>query len=373
MSSILPKKQRILSLDVFRGLTIILMILVNSPGNRQPYSLLDHASWNGCTLADVVFPFFLFIVGLSSVISLKKQIAVKSKVSLYWSILQRSIILFFLGLLLNAFPYHFDLETIRVFGILQRIALCYLVCSIIYLNTSIKTQAILFTCILLGYWLLMSQVPVPGHSIDTLLTAEESWAAYFDQMLFSPAHLYAKTYDPEGFISTIPSIATTLLGVMTGSLFLSSISNVNKLKIMSLIGFVFLLLGWIWNFNFPINKTLWTSSYVLWTGGLAFLVLSLFFLIIDILGYTKWTLPLKIFGMNALFAFILHVFLLKIQNMFYIPLKNGTSDNLRAAITDYLFGGFATQNAALLYSICFLFLNFLVVAVLYRYKIFIRI
>lgn len=372
MSSISPKSNRILSLDVFRGLTIILMILVNSPGNRSPYPILQHASWNGCTLADVVFPCFLFIVGLSSAIGLNNQIKVKSKSALYGGIVERSVILFLLGILLNAIPYHFDFETIRIFGVLQRIAVCYLICSVIYLNTTTKTQILIFLGILWGYWFLMTQVPVPGYGANQL-TVEGNWATYFDQMLFSAPHLFAKIYDPEGFLGTIPSIATTLTGVITGRLLLAPISSKMKFYIMTFIGCVFLFLGWFWGYSFPINKDLWSSSFVLWTSGYALVVFALCFLIIDILGYSRWSLPFKIFGMNALFAFVLHVILLKIQSMFYLPLKNGTEDNFKVVVTDYLFGGFAVQNAALFYSICFLFLNFLVVAVLYRYKVFIRI
>lgn len=372
MSNILPKTNRILSLDVFRGLTIVLMILVNSQGTRTPYPILEHVSWNGCTLADVVFPCFLFIVGLSTAISLKNQIIMKSNAALYRGIVQRSVILFFLGVLLNAIPYHFDFETIRVYGILQRIAVCYLICSIIYLNTSAKTQVLMFLGILWGYWFLMTQIPVPGFGANQL-TVEGSWVTYFDQMIFSSKHLFEKIYDPEGFLSTIPSVATTLAGVITGRLLLSPLSNTNKFYIMLLSGCVSLLIGWSWGLSFPINKNLWTSSFVLWTGGYALVVFAFCFLIIDILGYKKWTLPLKMFGMNALFAFVLHVIFLKIQSMFFLPLKNGTLDNLRAVIADYLFGSFGAQNAALFYSLTFLFLNFLVVALLYRYKIFIRI
>jgi predicted acyltransferase len=372
MSSIPAKTNRILSLDVFRGLTIVLMILVNSPGTRTPYPILEHASWNGCTLADIVFPCFLFIVGLSSTISLKKQAHQKTKFALYSGIIQRSVILFFVGVLLNAIPYHFNFETIRVYGILQRIAVCYLVCAILYLNTTTKAQILIFLGILLGYWFIMTQIPVPGHGANQL-TVEGSWVTYFDQMLFTPAHLFEKVYDPEGFLSTLPAIATTLAGLLTGRLLLTSLSNKNKCYLMSIMGCVFLLLGWLWGFSFPINKNLWTSSFVLWTGGYALIVFALSFLIIDILGYTKWALPLKIFGMNALFAFILHVALLKIQSMFYFPLRNGNLDNLRAVVADHLFGSYGAQNAALFYSIVFLFLNFLVVAFLYRYKIFIRI
>lgn len=374
MTAISIKTNRILSLDVFRGLTIVLMIIVNSQGNQYPYPILEHASWNGCTLADVVFPFFLFIVGLTSVISLKKckdqNPEVKSKV--YSGILKRSIILFVLGLFLNIFPYYINFHTIRVYGILQRIALCYLICSILYLKTSIKIQILVFLGILLGYWFVMTMIPVPGYGANQL-TEEGSWVSFFDQMIFSSSHLFAKVYDPEGLFSTLPSIATTLSGVLAGNLLVTSLSNLKKFYILFIMGFIFIVLGWFWNLSFPINKNLWTSSFVLWSSGYALIIFALCYLIIDILNYRKWTLPLKIFGMNAIFAFVFHVILLKIQFAFYFKLKYGKTGNLKAMLTEYFFGQYSYPNSALLYSIAFLLVNFLVVSYLYKRKIFIRI
>lgn len=372
MSVILAPTKRILSLDVFRGLTIVLMILVNSQGNQYAYPILEHAEWNGCTLADIVFPFFLFIVGLTSVISLNKNRDLHDKSEIYRGIFKRSIILFIIGVFLNIFPYFINLNTIRIYGILQRIALCYLICSFIYLNTNIKTQLLIFLGILWGYWFAMTLVPVPGYGANQL-TLDGSWVSYFDQLIFSRSHLLDKVYDPEGFFSTFPSVATTLSGVLTGSLLLSTMSNNQKCSIMFLIGCIFLLLGWAWDFTFPINKNLWTSTFVLWSSGLALITFAFCFFIIDILNYTKWALPLKIFGMNALFAFIFHVLLLKLQFAFYFHLNDGSSGNLKAKITDILFGMFTNANAALLYSLFFLLLNFLVVSYLYKRKIFIRI
>lgn len=374
MSSNSIQPNRILSLDVFRGLTIVLMILVNSQGTRLPYSLLEHAAWNGCTLADLVFPSFLFIVGLTSVISLNRQKSayVEWNSDLYRMILKRSLILFALGLFLNAFPFHFDFATIRVYGILQRIGVCYFICSIIYLNTSTKTQFLIFLGLLWWYWFAMTLLPVPGHGVNQL-SENGSWVAYFDQLFFSAPHLFGKVYDPEGFFSTIPSVATTLSGVLTGSLLVTTYSNQKKFYFLFAAGFIFLLLGWVWGFSFPINKNLWTSSFVLWTSGCSLIGFSLCFLVIDILGYTKWALPLKIFGMNALFAFVFHVLLLKLQSVFFFPLKDGSADNLRVVIAEYLFGKYSSQNAALFYALVFLLLNFVVVALLYRRKLFIKI
>lgn len=363
---------RLLSLDVFRGLTIVLMILVNSQGNDTPYPLLEHASWNGCTFADLVFPAFLFIVGVTAAISLDKASHTKSKTQLYKDIIQRSIILFVLGVLLNAIPYHFDLTTIRIYGILQRIALCYLFGSIIYLHTQLKSQIVLFFGILVGYWFLLTQIPVPGMDADPL-SLEGNWVGYIDRLIFSASHLYLKIQDPEGLLSTIPSMANTLAGLITGSLLLSSLRKKNQFYLLLFVGLLFILLGAAWNNSFPFNKNLWTSSFVLWTTGWALIVFSLCFLFIDILGYKKWALPFKIFGSNALFAFVVHVMLLKIQSMFILPLRSGASNTLKYVITDHLFATCTPQNAALYYSLGFFLINFILVALLYRHKLFIRI
>lgn len=364
--------KRILSLDVFRGLTIVLMVLVNSQGTRFIYPILDHASWNGCTLADLVFPSFLFIVGITTVISLNREIKVGTNnlLQVYWSVFRRSALLFLFGLLINAYPYHFDFATLRVYGILQRIAGCYLICSLLFLNTSVRTQILIFLGILLGYWYFITSVPMPGLGQDQLIK-EHNWVSYVDQLIFSPAHLY-RDFDPEGLLSTLPSVATTLLGVITGSFLLTTYSARKKCLLMILFGFLFLSLGWLWGYSFPINKNLWTSSFVLWTGGIFLIVFALCFYVVDILGYRKWAFPFEVFGMNALFIFIFHVMLLKTQLMFSIPLKNGTPESLRVAISDYLFGGFSQENAGLFYAIVFIFINYLVALLLYKRKMFIK-
>lgn len=365
---------RILSLDVFRGFTIALMILVNSQGKTITYQLLAHAPWDGCTLADLVFPFFLFIVGLTTVVSFQKHLANPNgdRNSLYVSIIQRAAVLFVLGLVLNAFPYHFSVSTLRVYGILQRIAVCYFFCSILYLNWSVRAQALFFFLILFAYWLLMTQVPVPGIGFNQL-TEQGNWVAYFDQLLFSPQRLFGKVYDPEGLLSTLPAIATTLSGVLTGCFLLTP--KKPWLKCYSLIGagLLFLVFGGLWHLSFPMNKNIWTSSFVMWTSGWALIVFSFCYFMIDVIGYKKWALPLKIFGMNALFAFVLHVFLLKVQSLFIVLMPDGTHENLRTAIADYLYGAYSPQNASLFYALTFLLLNLTVVSLLYKKKIFIRI
>ncbi|MBI2786092.1 MAG: DUF1624 domain-containing protein [Legionella longbeachae] len=370
MSNHITNNNRILSLDVFRGLTMALMVLVNSLGTRNSYSILEHAKWNGCTLADLVFPSFLFIVGMTTVISLKKHLKEESKVHLYNAIFKRAVLLFLFGIFLNIFPSHFDLTTLRIYGILQRISICYLICAILFLHTSVKTQVALFGFILLGYWYFLTQVAMPGVGVDQL-NMTRNWAGYIDKMIFSPAHLF-KNFDPEGLLSTIPSIATTLVGMLTGSFLLTQRNNKMKCFLIIMIGFLFLLIAWFWSYSFPINKNLWTSTFVLWSGGFSLIAFGVCFFIIDILGYTKWSLPFKILGMNALFIFIFHVILLKIQSFFIITLANGSQDVLRVAIAEYLFGNFSSQNAGLFYALLFLLLNFLVAFFLYRRKIFFK-
>jgi len=370
----MKQSSRIFSLDVFRGLTIALMIIVNSPGTAFPYPFLDHSPWNGCTLADLVFPFFLFIVGMTSVISLKryKEEGAELLANPYPAIFKRTVVIFLLGLLLNIFPNHFDISQLRFFGVLQRVAVCYFLSAVIYLHCSNRMQFFIFCFLLGGYWLLMTQIPVPGFGANQI-TAEGSWVAYFDQMVFSSAHLYEKVFDPEGLLSTLPSLATTLSGCLTGSLLLSTLNLPKKLAYLVAIGLVFLLLGWLWSYSFPINKNLWTSSYVLWTSGIALLVFAGCFLMSDIWAYRAWAMPLKIFGVNALFAYMFHVLLLKTQAKITFPMNGGTMGNFKIGLTQYLFGGFNPQNAALLYALGFLLLNFLVVYYLYRREIFIKI
>jgi predicted acyltransferase len=364
------KSGRILSLDVFRGLTMALMVLVNSQGTRALYPILDHAPWNGCTLADLVFPAFLFIVGMTTILSLKKHCGSTSS-EIYYSILKRTVLLFLFGLFLNGFPSHFDFGTLRVYGILQRIALCYFICALLYLNTSIKIQVLLFWGILVGYWYLITHIPLPGFS-ESQLTPAHNWVSYVDGLIFSPAHLLKKV-DPEGLLSTLPAVATTLSGLITGSFLLSQLSKNKKCGFMMGAGILFLLVAWAWSYSLPLNKNLWTSSFVLWTSGISLCVFALCFYIIDMLGYNKWALPFKIFGMNALFIFIVHVLLLKIQALFNLPLKGGGYDNARVAISEYLFGGYSQENAGLFYSLVFLFLNFLIALFLYRRKLFFKI
>ena len=251
---------RLLSLDVFRGITIMLMILVNSPGNSSSYVMLAHSTWNGCTLADLVFPFFVFIVGVSAVLTLAKQLALGSSLqTLSCKIIKRTIFIFAVGLLINAVSTHIGWSTFRFLGVLQRIAICYCFTAFLYLTTSIRTQAIIMIAVLIVYWLAMTLYPVPGYGPNQL-DLSGNLATYVDGLFISPLHTYNHGFDPEGIFSTLPAIATALLGNLLGAWLLSAYSPSKKIIVMVLAGVVTTVTGWCWGVYFPINKALWTSS-----------------------------------------------------------------------------------------------------------------
>lgn len=361
MTNELKTYPRLLSLDVFRGLTILLMIIVNSPGSNTAYPWLTHSDWNGCTLADLVFPFFIFIVGVSSVFTLSRSYeAGKTSKQLFHKILERSVILFLIGLLLNAFPSHFDFANLRICGVLQRIAICYFISACLFLHSKITTQALVIGILLIAYWLIMTLVPVPGYGAHHL-SMEGNAATYLDRLIFSPAHLYHNAFDPEGLLSTLPAIATALIGNLTGVWLLSVTPRSKKFTGLFIAGFIALILGWIWGLSFPINKQMWTSSYVLWTGGFALIILAVCYWLIEIKVWKKWTRPFEILGMNAMLAYLLHVLFLKIQAIITMPLPDGSEGNLRLFITDNLFGWASTENASLMYACSYAILWLLVI------------
>ncbi|WP_133127237.1 acyltransferase family protein [Legionella nagasakiensis] len=346
------KHPRLLALDVFRGLTVALMILVNSPGDKITYSWLTHSSWHGCTLADLVFPFFIFIVGVSLTFTLTKARAQHvSFQNLLQKIFRRSILLFLIGLALNLFP-HFDFTTLRFFGVLQRIAICYFFASLIFLTTRPQTQAFILFAILIIYWFLLTKIPVPFYGANHL-TPSENLAAFLDRLLFSSLHLYGKVYDPEGLLSTLPAIATALLGNLTGFWLLSIRSKKQKLTGLCCAGTLLAIFGWLWGMEFPLNKALWTSSYVLWTGGLALFVLAICYWLIEVKNWEHWIEPFKIFGTNAMLAYVLHVFFLKVQAMIIFQGADGSTSNVKQLITQWLFGWVSSPMSSFLYALSY--------------------
>lgn len=343
---------RLISLDVFRGITVAMMILVNSPGNSTPYAWLEHSNWNGCTLADVVFPFFIVILGISSVLALTnlKRMGVSTQ-RLLGKILKRSGYIFLMGLLLNAIP-HFDLNTLRILGVLQRIAICYFFSAYLFLTTRIQVQVVLMLVLILGYAGLMANTPLSLHG---------NIVGVFDRLVLGSAHLYTSVFDPEGILSTLPAIGSVLLGNICGFYLTSSRTHQQKLWWISLMGLMFVFLGFLWSFSLPINKSLWSSSYVLLTGGMALLVFSLLYFLIEIKHWVRWSKPFALFGRHALLVYMLHVIFLKIQALVHIHNQIGTTVNLRLYLTEMLFGGFTPQNAALSYAVSYTLLWYLVI------------
>ena len=364
MSSL--NQNRLVSLDVLRGLTVALMILVNSPGNDYPYSFLEHSSWDGCTLADFVFPFFIFILGISLSFPLRKAMDKRVPFSeIITKIGKRTLIIIGIGLLLNYFP-RFDLETIRFCGVLQRIGVCYFFSALLFVSTSVRTQGFLAILFLVIYWGLMCLIP----SFD--LTKEGNLAAHIDRLLFSFNHLYGKVYDPEGLLSTLPAISTALLGNLTGIWLLSAKTPQVKLKGLFLAGCCCVLIGWLWAFVFPINKALWSSSYVFWTTGWALLMFSFCYWLIDIKGYKAWANPFLIFGMNAMLAYVLHVFFLKLQYIIVIEKADGSHEKLRLLLSEFLFGWASPQNAALFYALSYTLFWLVILFFYVRLPIFVK-
>ena len=293
--------QRLVSLDAFRGLTMALMVLVNNAGSgRDCYAQLRHSDWHGWTITDTVFPTFVWIVGVAITLSLGKRLAEGTpRARLLPQILRRTAILFALGLLCYAFP-HFNPATQRILGVLQRIAICYLVASILFLYTGVRAQICWVVGLLAAYWMLMTLVPVPGYGAGRL-DEEGNLAHYVDRIVLG-SHNYAptKTWDPEGIVSTIPAIATILLGVLAGHLLRLRRSLPERLVWFFLAGNLLLAAGAICNYWLPINKKLWTDSFCLFMAGLDFVVFAIFAWLVDGLGWRKPVRPMVILGMNAI-------------------------------------------------------------------------
>jgi predicted acyltransferase len=286
---------RLVSLDVFRGATIASMILVNNPGTWSAiYWPFDHAAWHGWTPTDLIFPFFLFMVGMTIHLSRKTTLAQAAR---------RAAVLCGLGLFLNAFPF-FHLPTWRIPGVLQRIAVCYLAVWMVRRVAGPAAQAGLAALLLVAYWLLMTKVPVPGIGAPNLEPAT-NLAAWIDSLVLT-GHMYSltKTWDPEGILSTLPAIATTLLGTLAGAWLGSSRPAPVRAAGFIGAGLILALAGIAWGESFPINKNLWTSSFVLLTGGLASALFGLCYLVADVWHYRRWTRPWVVYGANAIVVYV---------------------------------------------------------------------
>ena len=337
MSGLL-KSERLLSLDVFRGITIAGMILVNNPGSwSHIYPQLRHAQWHGVTFTDLIFPFFLFIVGVAMTFSLSKQIeAGTDRKKLMLKIVRRTVIIFLLGMFLAGFP-NFNFSTIRIPGVLQRIAVCYFFTSIIVLRTGWKGQAYWAVGLLLFYFIAMKFIPVPGFGAG-VLTPEGNFAAFIDQKVLT-GHMWSqtRTWDPEGLFSTLPAIATTLTGVLTGWFLRSDKPKVEKTMWLLPIGNLGLLAGWTFDTWFPMNKSIWTSSYVIYTSGMALIFLGICYHTIEVLNWRKWTKPFVLYGMNSITVFMLSGFVGRLMAIIKFTNDDGTKTSLATVLYNALF------------------------------------
>ena len=367
------KTDRLASLDVFRGITIAGMILVNNPGNWSfVYAPLRHAKWHGWTPTDLIFPFFLFIVGVSITFSFSKKIkngAISS--ALYSKILRRAILLFAVGYFLRVFP-SFNFESIRIPGVLHRIALCYLFASLLFLKVRPKGRVAFTLFLLAGYWAVMKLVPVPGYGAG-VLDFEGNLCSFIDMKLLA-GHLYKATFDPEGILSTFPAVATALLGTLTGDWLLSKRGQRSKVLGLFAAGIIFVFLGLFLHPLFPINKQLWTSTFVIFTAGAALIVLGLCYGINDILGQKKWAYPFLVFGTNAIAVYVGSTLMVKLVALIHVSVQGGEAMLLRSFIYNKLLVPWTGPlNGSLLYPIILLLIWFAILFPLYRKKIFIKI
>jgi len=380
-------RERLISLDVFRGLTILLMTIVNNPGDwGNVFPPLLHAEWHGCTLTDLVFPFFIFIMGVAVPLAMPdkiydettfNKILVRSlrmlclgiffnffgKIQLFGlegiplligrltitiavgyalmgnfsskvkNILAFSILLIYLFLAYSGIEAYHD---VRLPGVLQRIAIVYFVVSLLYLKTSQKTQIIIGVVLLLGYWALMTLIPVPGIGTPNLEKGT-NLAAWLDSVLLK-GHMYrgTVTWDPEGILSTIPSIVNGIIGLLIGQILIRKISKTQKATKMAIAGIALIIAGLLWNIVFPINKSIWTSSYVLYTTGLAATFLSILYYVIDIADYKKGFKPFLIWGVNPMIVFFTSQIIP--QALVMIEFQNPHNPEEKINLLSYLYG-----------------------------------
>jgi len=382
------KSPRLMSLDVFRGATIAAMILVNNPGSwGHMFAPLGHAGWHGYTATDLIFPFFLFIVGVAMAFSLsRRQGEVQGKGAVALQIFRRAAVIFALGFALGLWAWYGGLRgerPVRIMGVLQRISLCYLAAALIALFFDTRGRLGWMVGLLLAYWAAMKFIPVPGYGAGNL-EFPGNLASWIDHKLLGPFN-YSQDkatglyHDPEGLFSTLPAIATTVMGLLAGTWLRQKERDGNDRAMgLAAAGFVSLVLGLFWSYEFPLNKNLWTSSYVLVCGGWALLSLAFCYYVIDLKGYTRWAKPFHIFGVNAITAFCLASFL----GVTTIMIKVGAGEGKTQALKTFLYNNvhqqligswagpyWASASYGATYVLLFLFLMWL----LYRRNIFIKV
>jgi predicted acyltransferase len=389
-----PGEGRLMSLDVFRGATIASMMLVNNPGSWSAvYPPLLHAPWHGWTFTDVIFPFFLWIVGVAIPLSMCRRMEQgQPRRELVLKIVRRSLILFGLGLFLNSFSYFIDgslwrdglaswwanySTTVRIPGVLQRIAVCYFFAGMIFLSTGIRGQIMWTGAVLLIYAVLMLCVPVPGHGAG-ILEKEGNFSEYIDSLVLRGEgwnHMWktSKTWDPEGIVSTLPAIATALFGILTGHMLRWKRDEAERTTWMFVAGSLLLWAGLVMNWWMPINKNLWTSSYAVFMAGMAMICFALCYWVIDVKGWRKWARPFAIYGMNAITVFVLAGILGRLS----IEIKVTGAEGKAIALKTFLYQSFfvplaSPKVASLLWALAYVALLYLIAYVMYRRKWFVR-
>jgi len=389
-TQVIGKSPRLLSLDVLRGATIATMILVNNPGDWDHiYPPLEHSDWNGCTPTDLVFPFFLFMAGVAVVYAMETRKANKEDHGkLIAHAFKRMLTLLlinygidFIFTVVNSYiaTSHFNigdsLAHLRIPGVLPRIAIVYFISTVLYLKTSAKTRAWIFAGVLIGYYLIMTFIPVPGIG-HANLEKETNLGAWLDRLVFGTNHLWNQkhTWDPEGLLGTIPALGTGLFGVRVGSwLKNKATDDAKKVIWMFVYGFGAIILALIWDLFFPINKQLWTSSFVLYTGGLATVILAMLYWLIDVQGYKRATPFFVAFGMNAITAYILSGVVPALIG--YIPMHfNGHKvDPLNYIFLTVFTPNFSPLNASLCSAILLVLIIWVIMWILYKRKIIIKV
>jgi predicted acyltransferase len=375
--------KRLLSLDVARGITICFMIMVNNNGGPGSWGFMNHAQWNGLTPTDLVFPTFVFVMGVSVVFAIEARLgkgAARAELARHTII--RAVVLICFGILVNSFPY-FHLDHMRFYGVLQRIGICYLAVGLFYLyDKRAWTKVVALVVALVGYWILVRFVPVPGwgtpgHDLP-FMDVNRNLVSWIDQHLF-PHHLYLydpdhNVRDPEGLLSNLPAIGTALMGVLTGIWLRTGRSVYAKQRGLAAASAVSLVLGYLWSLEFPLNKNMWTSSFVLVAGGYSLLLLALCYWAVEVMGWRKgWTWPWIVFGSNAIAAYLFSELAPGI--LYNIKIGGpGQGQNLvgwgvNHSLAHIPYAGWA----AFAFSISFAAFCFIPVWILYRKKIFLKV
>ncbi|MFL5638995.1 MAG: acyltransferase family protein [Gemmatimonadaceae bacterium] len=393
-------RERLVSLDVFRGLTVAGMLLVNNPGTWSAiFPPLEHAEWNGWTPTDLIFPFFLFIVGITTHLSLASRRARgDDDAAVVKQILRRGIIIYLLGFAMAMFPFYqwgtisaipnatawdrivYRIEHVRLLGVLPRIGIVYICAALLTFKTTLKQQIAIIATLLFGYWFAMTMLPVPGEGTigaALLHTKDRNLAAYFDRLILGTNHTWtgSVTWDPEGPFSTIPAIGTAMLGVIAGRwIALKEKSLLERISALFTAGSLAMVAGLMWNWSFPINKSLWTTSYVLFTAGMACVALATIMWLVDQHDVRWWTKPFVVYGVNPIVAFVGSGVLARcLYTLWHVDLNGRSVSVVEAVYQTALLPWLPPRVASLAFAISFVLLWYGILLVLYRRKIFLKV